>query len=276
MKIKFTKMHALSNDFIIINNIKKKFFLNDQIIKRLSDRYTGIGFDQLLLIKLSSNKNIDFHYQIFNCDGSEVEQCGNGVRCIAQYLRIKKLICKKNICLSTKNRIIYLNILNEKEVLVNMGIPLFNPQNIPFLTKKIKKNYKIYFQNKFINFNVVSLGNPHCVIQVKKLENTPVSLIGSFISKNKIFPEKINVIFMEYIDVTNIKLRIFERGVGETNACGSGACAAVAIGIKKKILSQEVKVNLIGGIIKIFWKGNNENLFMQGDANYIYDGEIIL
>ncbi|QJC32465.1 diaminopimelate epimerase [Enterobacteriaceae endosymbiont of Donacia dentata] len=276
MKIKFTKMHALGNDFIIINNINKKIFLNNKIIKKLSNRYTGIGFDQLLLIKLSSNKNIDFHYKIFNCDGSEVEQCGNGVRCIAQYLRIKKLIFKKNICLSTKNRIIYLNILNEKEVLVNMGIPLFNPQNIPFLTKKIKKNYKIYFQNKFINFNVVSLGNPHCVIQVKKLVNTPVSLIGSFISKNKIFPEKINVIFMEYIDITNIKLRVFERGVGETNACGSGACAAVAVGIKKKILSQEVKVNLIGGIIKIFWKGNNENLFMQGDANYIYDGEIIL
>ncbi|WP_211080525.1 diaminopimelate epimerase [Enterobacteriaceae endosymbiont of Donacia dentata] len=274
--MKFTKMHALGNDFIIINNINKKIFLNNKIIKKLSNRYTGIGFDQLLLIKLSSNKNIDFHYKIFNCDGSEVEQCGNGVRCIAQYLRIKKLIFKKNICLSTKNRIIYLNILNEKEVLVNMGIPLFNPQNIPFLTKKIKKNYKIYFQNKFINFNVVSLGNPHCVIQVKKLVNTPVSLIGSFISKNKIFPEKINVIFMEYIDITNIKLRVFERGVGETNACGSGACAAVAVGIKKKILSQEVKVNLIGGIIKIFWKGNNENLFMQGDANYIYDGEIIL
>ncbi|QJC32869.1 diaminopimelate epimerase [Enterobacteriaceae endosymbiont of Donacia semicuprea] len=276
MKIKFAKMHALGNDFIIINNINKNFDFKNKVIKKLSNRYTGIGFDQLLLIETSLNKDIDFNYRIFNCDGSEVEQCGNGVRCIAQYLRIKKLIYKKNICVSTKNRIIYLKILNKKEVIVNMGIPLFNPKDIPFLTKKIKNNYKIYFQNKCINFSVVSLGNPHCVIQVKNLSSISVLSIGSFISKNKLFPKKINVIFMKYIDTNTIKLRIFERGVGETNACGSGACAAVAVGIKKKILSKKVKVNLVGGNIDVTWEGNNKDLFMKGEANYIYDGIITL
>ncbi|QJC35681.1 diaminopimelate epimerase [Enterobacteriaceae endosymbiont of Donacia sparganii] len=276
MKIKFTKMHALGNDFIIINNIKKNLFLNKIVIQKLSNRYLGIGFDQLLLIELSLNQNIDFHYRIFNANGDEVEQCGNGARCLALYLKIKKLTSKNIICVSTKNRLIYLKILNNKVISINMGVPLFNPKDIPFLTNSIKNTYKILFQNKYINFNIISLGNPHCVIQVKDVSNTPVSLIGSFLENHKLFPKKVNVGFMQYLNKNTIKLRVFERGVGETKSCGSGACAAAAIGIKKNILSKKVYVNLIGGIITIFWKGNNKNLFMQGDANYVYDGEIIL
>ncbi|WP_169786143.1 diaminopimelate epimerase [Enterobacteriaceae endosymbiont of Donacia crassipes] len=274
--MKFTKMHALGNDFIIINNIKNTLILTKDIIKKLSNRYLGIGCDQLLLIESSFNKNIDFNYRIFNSDGNEVEQCGNGARCLALYLKIKKLICKKKICVSTKNRVIYLKIINNKMISVNMGIPLFNPKDIPFITNSIKNTYKIYFQNKYIYFNIVSLGNPHCIIQVNDVLKTPVSLIGSFLENHIVFPQKINVGFMQYIDINNIKLRVFERGVGETNACGSGACAAVAIGIKKNILSEKVYVNLRGGIITIIWKGNKNNLFMIGDAKYIYDGKIIL
>ncbi|WP_211080579.1 diaminopimelate epimerase [Enterobacteriaceae endosymbiont of Donacia cincticornis] len=274
--MKFTKMHSLGNDFIIINNIKNDFFFTKDIIQKLSNRYLGIGFDQLLLIESSFNSEIDFHYRIFNSDGNEVEQCGNGVRCLALYLEKKKLICRKKICVSTKNRVIYLQIISNNIISVNMGVPLFNPEDIPFITHSIKDTYKVYFQNKYIYFNVVSLGNPHCIIQVNDVSITPVSLIGSFLENHVFFPQRINVGFMQYIDVHNIKLRVFERGVGETNACGSGACAAVAIGIKKNILAKKVYVNLRGGIITINWKGNKNNLFMIGDANYIYDGKIIL
>ncbi|WP_168893276.1 diaminopimelate epimerase [Enterobacteriaceae endosymbiont of Donacia marginata] len=274
--MKFTKMHALGNDFIIINNIKNIFFLTKEIIQKLSNRYLGIGFDQLLLLELSLNKNIDFHYRIFNSDGNEVEQCGNGARCIALYLKIKKLTLKKKICLSTKNRLIYLKNLNNNLISVNMGVPLFNPKEIPFITNNIKNTYKFYFQNKYIYFNVVSLGNPHCVIQVKDVLDTPVSLIGPFFENHKSFPKKINVGFMEYLNINNIKIRVFERGVGETMSCGSGACAAVAIGIKKNILSKKVYVHLTGGIIMISWQGGNHDLYMQGSANYVYDGKISL
>ncbi|WP_168919460.1 diaminopimelate epimerase [Enterobacteriaceae endosymbiont of Donacia thalassina] len=274
--MKFTKMHALGNDFVIINNIKKKFSLKKEIIKKLSNRYLGIGFDQLLLLELSLNKCSDFHYRIFNSNGNEVEQCGNGARCLALYLKTKKLTIKNEICVSTKNRLIYIKILNDNIFSVNMGVPLFNPKDIPFITNNIKNTYRIFFQKKYIYFNVVSLGNPHCVIQVQDLLNTPVSLIGSFFEKNKLFPQKINVGFMQYLNRNNIKLRVFERGVGETNACGSGACAAAAIGIKKNFLSKKVYVHLTGGIIIISWKGSNNNLFMKGNANYVYDGEIIL
>ncbi|QJC33908.1 diaminopimelate epimerase [Enterobacteriaceae endosymbiont of Donacia provostii] len=274
--MKFTKMHALGNDFIIINNIKNNLIFKKNIIQKLSNRYLGIGFDQLLLIESSYNKNIDFNYRIFNADGNEVEQCGNGARCIALYLKIKKLIFKKKICVSTKNRVIHLQIINDKKISVNMGIPLFNPQDIPFLTNNIKNTYKIYFKNKYIYFNVVSLGNPHCIIQVDDILNTSISEIGFFLENHKIFPNKINVGFMKCINMNNIQLRVFERGVGETNACGSGACAAVAVGIKKNFLSHKVCVNLPGGNIFIHWKGYKNNLFMIGDANYVYDGKFIL
>ncbi|WP_168919055.1 diaminopimelate epimerase [Enterobacteriaceae endosymbiont of Donacia bicoloricornis] len=274
--MKFTKMHALGNDFIIINNIKKFFFLEKKVIQKLSNRHLGIGFDQLLLLELSLNKNIDFHYRIFNSDGNEVEQCGNGARCLALYLKLKKLIFKKKICVSTKNRLIYLKFLNDNFISVNMGIPLFNPKEIPFTTNSIKNTYKLFFKNKYIYFNVVSLGNPHCVVQVKNVSKTPISLIGSFLENHKLFPQKINVCFMEYLNINNIKIRVFERGVGETMSCGSGACAAVAIGVKKNILAEKVYVHLTGGIIIISWRGSNHDLYMQGSANYVFDGKILL
>ncbi|QJC30202.1 diaminopimelate epimerase [Enterobacteriaceae endosymbiont of Plateumaris sericea] len=274
--MKFSKMHALSNDFVVINNIKQNHYLDKNIIKKLSNRYTSIGFDQLLLIELSNNKNIDFHYRIFNSDGNEVNQCGNGARCFAKYVNIKKLTLKKNICISTNTNIIYLKILENNKVCVNMGIPLFDPKSLPFLGKLKNNNYSLFFNKKIIKFDIVSLGNPHCIIQVNNIFTTPVKLIGSFIQNHKLFPNKVNVGFMEYINSNNIKLRVFERGVGETNACGTGACAAVAVGINKKLLSNKVKVNLIGGSLNIKWKGDNSNIFMKGDAHYIYDGEIDL
>ncbi|WP_211080564.1 diaminopimelate epimerase [Enterobacteriaceae endosymbiont of Plateumaris pusilla] len=274
--MKFSKMHSLSNDFVVINNTKKKYYLDKNIIQKLSNRYTSIGFDQLLLIELSNNKNIDFHYRIFNADGKEVNQCGNGARCFAIYVKLKKLTLKKNIFISTNTNILHLKILKNNKVCVNMGTPLFNPESLPFLGKLKKDSYSLFFNNKLIIFDIVSLGNPHCVIQVNNISDIPIKLIGSFIQNHKLFPNKVNVGFMEFINSNNIKLRVFERGVGETNACGTGACAAVAIGIKKKLLSDKVKVDLIGGSLDIKWKGKNSHIFMKGDAHYIYDGEIDL
>ncbi|WP_211080450.1 diaminopimelate epimerase [Enterobacteriaceae endosymbiont of Plateumaris braccata] len=272
--MKFTKMHALSNDFIIINNIKQHYYLKKDIIKKLSNRYTGIGFDQLLMVELSKNKNIDFHYRIFNADGNEVNQCGNGARCFAKYIKYKKLTFKENICVSTNNSIIYLKFLKNNKICVNMGTPLFDPESIPFLGKLSNNGYSLFYNNERIIFHIVSLGNPHCIIQVSNLSNISINLIGSFIQNHKLFPNKVNVGFMELINPNNIKLRVFERGVGETNACGTGACAAVAVGTKKKFLSNKVKVNLIGGSLNIVCKDNH--IFMIGDAHYIYDGIIKL
>ncbi|QJC30390.1 diaminopimelate epimerase [Enterobacteriaceae endosymbiont of Neohaemonia nigricornis] len=274
MQIKFTKMQALNNDFIIINNINYNITFTKNIIQNLSNRYTGIGFDQLLILDVPKKNNIDFHYRIFNANGNEVEQCGNGARCLALYLKKKKLIKKNTIYISTNNRILILKIMDNNLICVNMGKPLFLPKDIPFITDTIQENYRILFKNKYIYFNIVSIGNPHCVITVKNISTFPVNLIGSFIENHIVFPKKINVNFMEIINNKHIKLRVFERDIGETNACGSGACATVAVGIKKNILSNKVRVTLLGGDLNINWNGKNNNLFMFGTAHHVYDGVI--
>ncbi|QJC31228.1 diaminopimelate epimerase [Enterobacteriaceae endosymbiont of Macroplea mutica] len=274
MNIKFSKMHALGNDFVITNNIQQTLILNSSIIKQLSNRHTGIGFDQLLIAEMPNVANIDFNYRIFNANGTEVEQCGNGARCLALYLKKKGLITKNNILVSTKNRVLKIKFLDKNIICVNMGIPLFLPKEIPYITNKIQDNYKIKLHNKYIYFNVVSMGNPHCVIQVSSIENYPVKLIGSFIENNSIFPNKVNVNFMEIVNNQNIKLRVYERGVGETYSCGSGACASVAVGIKKKLLSHNVQVHLIGGYVKVTWDHVTNNVFLLGTACHIYDGNI--
>ncbi|QJC30813.1 diaminopimelate epimerase [Enterobacteriaceae endosymbiont of Macroplea appendiculata] len=274
MNIKFSKMHALGNDFVITNNIQQKLILNSNIIKQLSNRHTGIGFDQLLIAEISNVANIDFNYRIFNADGTEVEQCGNGARCFALYLKKKCLTLKNNIFVKTKNRVLKIKFLDNNIICVNMGIPLFLPKDIPYITNKTQENYKIKFHNKYVYFNIVSIGNPHCVIQVPSINNYPVKLIGSFIEDHHVFPKKINVNFMEIVNNTNIKLRVYERGVGETYSCGSGACASVAVGIKKKLLSHNVQVDLMGGYVKVIWDHVTSNLFLLGTACHIYDGNI--
>lgn len=275
----FSKMHGLCNDFVIVDCVKQKnLFFSPKIIQNLANRNTGIGFDQLLIVEPSNpNHKCDFNYRIFNANGKEVEQCGNGARCIAIFLYLKGLIKKRKIKIHTKKGYIFLNIKKNNFVCVNMGIPKFHPKDIPFYSKtnKIKNFYKIKLKNyKQIFFNVVSLGNPHCVIKVNKINNDEIKTIGPLIEKHKKFPEGVNVGFLEKINKNKINLRVYERGVGETKACGSGACAAVAVGIRKGILSNNVSVNLLGGVLNIFWKGLGHPIFMTGPATYIYDGNI--
>ncbi|VFP79381.1 Diaminopimelate epimerase [Buchnera aphidicola (Cinara curtihirsuta)] len=271
----FSKMHGLGNDFVLIDSTKYNFFFSSKLIKKWSDRFLGIGFDQLLIIQKSASKKAHFHYRIFNSNGIEVEQCGNGARCIAYYLFLKRKISKKKICVSTKNRYLFLEHVVKNIFKINMGEPIFSPKKIPFLQKNTQLYYNIYIDKKKYLISVVSLGNPHCVIQVENIHSFPVQEIGLKISKYFLFPEGVNVGFMQIISKRKIFLRVYERHVGETQACGSGACAAVAIGINNKILYNSVTVKLLKGKLKIFWDGILEHsLYMSGEAVHVYDGII--
>ncbi|BAH83462.1 diaminopimelate epimerase [Candidatus Ishikawella capsulata] len=275
--MKFSKMHGLGNDFMVIDAVTQKVSLSADLIKKLSNRHKGIGFDQLLIVEPTCNPSIDFNYRIFNANGVEVEQCGNGARCFALFVRLKGLTEKSDICVSTKNNRILLNIKEDNWIRVNMGEPLFDPNQIPFLAKKTPNNrYNILLQNNNIIFSVVSIGNPHCVIQVKNVKTTAVEIIGSILESHPLFPEHVNVGFMEIVNPESIRLRVYERGVGETQACGSGACAAVASGIQQGLLMKKVRVTLNGGIVYISWNGIGHPLFMTGSATYVYDGFINL
>ncbi|CAL4044093.1 diaminopimelate epimerase [Buchnera aphidicola] len=273
----FSKMHGLGNDFMVIDNIRQNMVnITSKLIFNLSNRNLGVGFDQLLLVNKSNDSTIDFYYRIFNADGSEVEQCGNGARCFAYFVYLKGLTKKNRIFVSTSTKRMELEIINHNQIKVNMGEPIFDPLLIPFLWMEKKKYYSIKILNKNLLFSIVSIGNPHCVIIVKNLHTYPVESIGSLISNHTLFPEKINVGFMEIINSNHIALRVYERGVGETQACGSGACAAVAIGINNQLLSERVKVSLSGGDLYINWKGLDNDMYMTGPAIHVYDGHIFL
>ncbi|CAL4324888.1 diaminopimelate epimerase [Buchnera aphidicola] len=273
-KLIFTKMHGLENDFMIVNTLTQKFFFTKKIIQFFSNRYTGIGFDQLLLVEKPVFKNTNFHYRIFNANGSEVEQCGNGARCFAKFIFDQKLLNSKIIKVSTKNRIIKLKVINSDNILVNMGSPEFHPKKIPFLELFEKDIYSLSMNKEIIFFGVVSLGNPHCVVIVDDINKARVNEIGSYLESHVSFPNQVNVGFMQIINKNHIFLRVFERGVGETRSCGSGACAAVAIGIRQKKLLNKVRVDLAGGKMLVKFDVKKNCLYMIGPAKKIYDGII--
>ncbi|CAL4324926.1 Diaminopimelate epimerase [Buchnera aphidicola (Chaitophorus sp. 3695)] len=273
-KLFFSKMHGLKNDFMVVETLTQKFLLTKKIIQKLSHRYTGIGFDQLLVIESPKIKNTDFNYRIFNSNGLEVEQCGNGARCLAKFVFQKKFIKKDRIIVSTKNRIMTLKIKKKNKVLVNLGTPNFNPKNIPFLSSIEKNIYSLKINSTKVYFGVVSVGNPHCVIIVNDILTAKVKEIGSILESHKFFPNKVNVGFMQILNRNNISLRVFERGVGETQSCGSGACAAVMIGIKQNKLSNIVHVILKGGSITVKFNPKKNCIYMLGSADHVYDGYI--
>ncbi|CAL4324393.1 Diaminopimelate epimerase [Buchnera aphidicola (Drepanosiphum platanoidis)] len=271
----FSKMQSLGNDFVILENLTQNFCYSSSLIKSLSNRKLGIGFDQLLIVESSKNKNADFFYRIFNADGTEVSQCGNGARCFAKFLFIKGFSKNKKISIQTKNRIMSVLIQSNKLVTLNIGKPIFNLNKIPFIGKKNKK-YKKYFiklENKKYFFDVLSVGNPHCVLQVKNFKKLNIQKIGSFIESHKFFPNKTNVNFMKILNNKKIFLRIYERGVGETQSCGSGACASVVSGILNKILKRKkICVNLLGGNLEVEWKKKNDCIYVTGPVFHVYDG----
>jgi diaminopimelate epimerase len=278
MKLHFTKMHGIGNDFIVLDHTKSPFQLTKEIIQSLSHRQLGIGFDQLLVVENSSIKDVDFKYRIFNQDGGEVEQCGNGARCFYRFVKDKHLTDKTSIRVETKSGVIVLTEDHEHLIEVNMGEPIFNPQLIPFISDTEENEYAISIdlpdQKGLINIAALSMGNPHAVITVEDINKARVESLGAYVESHALFPKRVNVGFMEIVTPHHIRLRVFERGVGETLACGTGACAAAVSGIKRHLLTTPVKVDMRGGSLSINWKGDKNPVMMKGPAVTIFEGDI--
>jgi diaminopimelate epimerase len=276
MQIQFSKMHGLGNDFVVIDNVTQNVFFSKEKIQQLSDRNFGIGFDQLLLVEPPYDPEQDFHYRIFNADGTEVSQCGNGARCFARFVKMKGLTNRNKIVVSTKSGRMVLYLEKDGQVTVNMGVPQFDPSLVPIKANKREKTYILRAQEQTFFCGAVSMGNPHCVLLVDDVNTADVETMGPLLEKHERFIEGANVGFMQIINPSHIKLRVYERGAGETLACGSGACAAVAVGQLQNRLSKDVRVDLPGGSLKIRWQGNDNILKMTGAAEHIFDGYINL
>ncbi len=274
--MKFTKMHGLGNDFVVVDAINQRIALTPKKIRFMANRHTGIGFDQLLVVEKTSQEHADFKYRIFNADGSEVGQCGNGARCFARFVRDKKLTDKDEIIVETKSGQLILSFTDDDLITVNMGIPKHFPTEIPMIMEQEVRFYTVDVNGVEKAFGAVSMGNPHAVLQVNDIKTAPVETIGATLESHIIFPERANIGFMQVVDKNAIKLRVFERGAGETQACGSGACAAVVIGIEQNLLNNTVRVELPGGELNISWAGRGEPVFMTGAAISVFEGFITL
>ncbi|MDO6708282.1 diaminopimelate epimerase [Photobacterium sp. 1_MG-2023] len=276
MQFQFSKMHGLGNDFMVVDCVTQNIFFSPDAIRRLADRHRGVGFDQLLVVEPPYDPETDFHYRIFNADGSEVSQCGNGARCFARFVSMKGLTNKYRIAVSTKAGKMILQLENDNQVTVNMGEPAFAPEKIPFTAKQEEKTYILRADNHTVMCGTASMGNPHCVTVVDDVETADVETLGPLLESHERFPERVNVGFMQVLSRDAVRLRVYERGAGETQACGSGACAAVAIGQRQGLLDSQVKVSLPGGDLHIRWAGEGKPLYMTGPVAHVYDGQITL
>lgn len=275
MGLKFTKMHGLGNDFMVIDAISQSIDLTGLNFSILSHRHTGVGFDQCLVIEKSNKAHIDFYYRIFNADGSEVGQCGNGARCLARFIQQKGLSVKRELTIETKTTQMKLCINDDETVTINMGHPNLSPENIP-LNLNQQDIYSIPVPNQGdVKLHAISVGNPHAVMIVPKLAESDVLSLGKEISKHPLFSEGANVGFMEIKAPDHVQLRVYERGCGETSACGSGAVAAVAIGRLFHHLAKDVRVSLPGGDLWISWPDLTGTIFLTGPATFVYEGELL-
>ena len=278
MRIQFTKMHGLGNDFVVIDAISQHVSLRSSQIQRLAHRHTGIGFDQLLLIEPPSRPDADFNYRIFNADGHEVQHCGNGARCFARFVRDRELTTKTKMTVNTQGGLITLHLLEDGQVRVDMGEPQFTPASLPYEGPPDVNNGQVALNTPEGThaFGLVSMGNPHAVCQVDSVSTAPVASVGPAVQALSQFPSSVNVGFMEVVRSDLIRLRVYERGVGETLACGTGACAAVAYGHQQGLLDPKVTVETEGGTLEIAWDGPGQPLFMTGPAESVYEGEFRL
>ncbi|KGK09837.1 diaminopimelate epimerase [Vibrio navarrensis] len=274
MHFHFSKMHGLGNDFMVVDCITQNVYFSQELIRRLADRHTGVGFDQLLVVEAPYDPETDFHYRIFNADGSEVEQCGNGARCFARFVRMKGLTNKYSISVSTKKGKMILDVEDDDQITVNMGVPEFEPSKIPFRAKQKEKTYIMRVGEKTLFCGAVSMGNPHVVTVVDDVDTAEVETLGPLLESHERFPERVNAGFMQVVNRNQIRLRVYERGAGETQACGSGACGAVAVGIVQGLLDESVTVKLPGGELHIQWQGPGKPLYMTGPATHVFDGQL--
>lgn len=274
MLVNFSKMHGLGNDFLVLDNVTQNVFLSPEQITKFANRNFGVGFDQLLVVEPPYDPDLDFHYRIYNADGSEVGQCGNGARCFAKFVRMKGLCNKHKIKVSTSAGKMNLHIERDGNISVTMPVPQFEPSKIPFNAQKTEGTYILRSESETVLCGVVSMGNPHCVVTVDNVVKADVESLGQELSTHERFPEDANVGFMEIVSPNYIKLRVYERGAAETLACGSGACAAVVIGYMQKKLAKQVTVELPGGKLRIFWQGPGHPVKMSGPATHVFDGQI--
>ncbi|MBE9563982.1 MAG: diaminopimelate epimerase [Proteobacteria bacterium] len=268
-------MHGLGNDFVVIDAISQSIALTTEQIQQIANRHFGVGCDQLLLVEKPTIAEAEFRYRIFNCDGGEVEQCGNGARCFALFVRQQGLTSNETISVETANGLIELQILGD-QVAVDMGIPNFQPESLPFLAESRAESYNLTVNDAVYAIGTVSMGNPHAVMQVDDLDEFDIDTIGKAIESHHQFPNRVNAGFMQIINRDEIRLRVYERGVGETQACGTGACAAVAVARMQGLLNGQVTAHLNGGDLSIQWSGEGQSLIMTGPATTVFQGQIVL
>lgn len=276
MKIKFTKMQGLGNDFVVLDGVSQPLNLTTGQYRALGDRHFGVGCDQILLVERATQPGVDFRYRIFNNDGGEVEQCGNGARCFARFVREQRLTNKQRIRVQTLSGIIELHVLPDERVCVNMGAPIFAPAQIPFDAPAQASAYSLDVGGQTVDISAVSMGNPHAVLRVDDVATAEVARLGPAIENHPRFPRRVNVGFMQVSDHHSIRLRVFERGSGETLACGTGACAAAVAGIQRGWLQSPVQVALPGGELTIEWAGDEQPVLMTGPALTVYRGQVRL
>lgn len=276
MLMKFTKMHGLGNDFVVVDAVRQAISLSFGQIRFLADRRFGVGCDQVLLVEPTTTAGVDFRYRIFNADGSEVQQCGNGARCFARFVRDQGLVDRDEIVVETASGIITLYLEGDHQVRVNMGVPRFEPAALPFTAPQEQSRYALEVGGEHLTIGAVSMGNPHAVLPVADVDGAPVATLGPRIESHPRFPQRVNVGFMQHVERDHIRLRVYERGSGETLACGTGACAAVAVGRRWGELDAEVRVDLPGGTLTIRWPGAGEPLWMVGPAATVFEGIIEL
>lgn len=272
----FTKMHGIGNDFVVLDGINQVVNLSSAQVQRIADRHFGVGCDQLLVVEAYAGEEADFRYRIFNADGSEVEQCGNGARCFARFVYDQGLTQKTTIPVMTASGLIVLNIQPNGQVMVNMGVPEFAPERIPFISERQQTLYNREIAGEWVSFSAVSMGNPHAVLQVTDVDTAPVDVLGSALEQHPSFPRRVNVGFMQVLGRDRIRLRVFERGSGETLACGTGACAAVVAGRIQGLLDTQVTVALPGGDLQIRWDGEGQPVWMTGPAETVFRGTLRL
>ena len=276
MLLKFTKMHGLGNDFMVLDLVRQQLALTPLLIRKLSDRKTGIGFDQLLIIEPATRAGCDFAYRIFNHDGGEVEHCGNGARCVARFVVDQGLTTKTELVFEMAKGTIRTSLGEHSMVTVDMGPPILDPVLIPFQAGEQAVTYSLQVAGREYEISAVSMGNPHAVLVVADTETAPVAELGPLIEYHPRFPERVNAGFMQVVNGNSIKLRVFERGAGETLTCGTGACAAVVAGRLRGLLAEEVSVDTHGGTLRIRWEGGQHSVWMTGPTATVFEGQLAL
>ena len=276
MRLAFTKMHGAGNDFVVIDGVTQAVNLNTNQLRRLADRHRGIGCDQILMVTPPDSPDADFRYHVFNADGSRAGQCGNGARCVGRFLREKRLTRQREILLQTDDDSLALSLTEDGRVFAGLGAPRFAPAEVPFQADETQDQYTLNVQGQSLSIGALSMGNPHAILMVDDCDAAPVSTLGPLLEAHERFPERVNVGFMQIQSREEVKLRVFERGVGETDACGSGACAAAVHGMKLGLLDDAVSVNLPGGKLSVSWPSMGDRVWLGGPTATVFNGTVTL